>query len=88
MSIEQMTRDPKVWEVARSYAIAMGEVPNSFGTTVRTLISDHLKDPNNYSRGSVFLAGRLLKSQSVSPFLCYEDFLSRPCRQERQPYAG
>ncbi|MBN8550724.1 MAG: hypothetical protein J0M12_15525 [Deltaproteobacteria bacterium] len=66
MSIEELTQDPKIWEVARYFAIAMGEVPNSFSATIRTLMGDHQKDPEQYSRGGGFLATRLLKSPSLA----------------------
>lgn len=71
MTNEELTQDPKIWEVARYFAIAMGEVPNSFSTTIRTLMGDHQKDPEHYSRGSGFLATRLLKSPALAVPLLY-----------------
>ncbi len=56
----------KQWEAARYFAISFGEVPNSFSSTIRGLIADDAKSADSYSQGSKFMAGRLLKSASIS----------------------
>lgn len=66
MGTETSVDQEKVWEAARFYSIAMGEVPNSFCTTIRTLVQDHAKDPSNYTAGSRFSISRLLRSKSLS----------------------
>ncbi|MBX7144968.1 MAG: hypothetical protein K1X79_10990 [Oligoflexia bacterium] len=68
---EERSEEQKVWDAARYYAGAFGSVPNSFSTTIRSLISDHQANPNEYSNAGRFLAGRLVRSPSMQVRLQY-----------------
>lgn len=59
---------PDSWTRAKRYAGIFGEVPSSFSSVIRTLISDHAKGAGLSSNAS-FLASRLLLGPSMkSPF--------------------
>lgn len=53
------------WEYSRNYASLLGAIPNSFGTTIRSLVSDHEKTPGTLSQGTRFLVTRLLRSKNM-----------------------
>lgn len=59
------------WEYSRNYASLLGEIPNSFGSTVRSLVSDHEKNAGALSAGTRFLAARLIRSQSLKASFYY-----------------
>lgn len=62
---DERSEEQKVWDAARYYAGAFGSVPNSFSTTIRSLLADHSVNPSEYSNAGRFLAGRLLRSPSM-----------------------
>lgn len=59
----------------------MGEVPNSFVTTIRALVADEAKTPGQYGPASTFSASRLLKSPALSIPIGYASALFHPTRQ-------
>lgn len=70
MTTEQ-NDEQKVWEAARYFAGAFGSVPNSFSTTIRTLLADHQKNPDTYSNAGRFLAARLIRSSAMQSRFFY-----------------
>jgi hypothetical protein len=55
---------PESWEIARKYASLLGEVPNSFSSTIRAMLTDFDRT-KGLSNGSLYLGTRLVKTPSM-----------------------
>jgi hypothetical protein len=66
------------WEYSRNYASLLGEIPSSFTSTIRSLLSDFEKNNNNLSSGSKYLATRLVRSSSMKAPFYYATQLYKP----------
>ena len=59
------------WEYSRNYSSLLGEIPSSFGSTIRSLISDHEKNAGVLGPGTKFLSLRLARSKSLKASFYY-----------------
>lgn len=56
---------PESWDYSRAFARSIGDLPSSFTSVIRLLVSDFIREPTALSEYGNFFAGRLLKSRSI-----------------------
>jgi len=56
---------PQSWEHAKSFANILGNLPSSFTSVIRLLMTDYDRNPEGLTTYSRFFLGRLLKSPSI-----------------------
>ena len=77
---------PESWEIARSYAGQLGEISSLFGTAIRGLLADHLKDPKVISRPTLQNVLRLAGGDSMNAVLYFAARTYRPECIESTPF--